>query len=239
MAFSPDERAELRAVIGKKFPRSSDAGERFFTCIEEAVVSYELMAAYIGSVAGSEKEFEAGCRKVAKHADALLRLLDGGGSFPRLIALELSATPLRRFGSPVGQAKYIRQRAKIREATLDHLRESLVKLNVAANRGLALSGSWGKKRGRGRPPGLSDVQIKLAVECCRALQSIDVQPTLSESKRERWVKDQAAEYPALLRWSLKRAARRTESGRTVIGDVNRIALEGLQMYEASVKNALT
>ena len=232
MALPLEDRASLRSLLAARFPKADDMANAFFMRMETAILDYAVRAAYVESIPGSDREFRADCLSVAKHADALLRLLDGDGAFPNLLALEITPTRLVSKRNSALQMQHVREQAKLRKSTLAGVQESLRKLSAAAKRGVEEPFGWGTKRDRGRPRGLSDVQIRLAVDCCEALQSINVRPVISRSKRERWVKDREAEYPALLRWALMKAGRRTASGKVVIGDVNGIALKGLKLFEA-------
>lgn len=232
MAISTKDRNSLRRLLGSKFPKSDEAANDFFSRVEAAVLTYQWKALQVGSASSSPKEFRADCRRVARHAEALLRLLNQDGAFPVLIAMELSSQPFRRGQSRQEQTRYAIERVRARKAVLSGVRESLTMLNAAAMRGAEAPVAWGENRGRGRPAGLSAAQVRLAVECCEALQSVDVRPRLTMSKRIGEAKGNEAEYPSLLRWALEKAGRRTKANRAVTGDVSGIAQAGLDKFKA-------
>lgn len=234
MALSPDDQANLRKLLGARFPKSDDVARDFFSRIEYAVNDYRLLSSLFTSATASDKKIDAECRRVVKHAEVLVRFLDGDGAFPKLIALELLPTRMIRERDPLVRLQHLREQEKVRRAALADIQASLKRLTAATKGLLEAPGLWGKQRGRGRRPGLLALQVKLAAECCEALHSIKVRPQLSVSKRERWVKDREAEYPKLLKWALVKAGRRTTTGRHVTGDVPGIALDGLKLFEASL-----
>ena len=96
MALPLEDRASLRSLLAAKFPKADDMANAFFMRMETAILDYAVRAAYVESIPGSDREFRANCLSVAKHADALVRLLDGDGAFPNLLALEITPTRLVR-----------------------------------------------------------------------------------------------------------------------------------------------
>lgn len=231
MALSTKDRDSLRQLLGSKFPKSDEAAKDFLGRVETAILAYRWEASTVGSVASSQKEFRADCRHVVRHTETLLRLLNQDGTFPVLIALELSPKPLRRGQGREEQVRYSIERVRARKAVLAGVREALTMLNAAARSGADAPVAWGENRGRGRPAGLAAAQVRLAVECCKALQSVGVRPRLTISKRIGEARANEAEYPCLLRWALEKAGRRTKAtNRHVTGDVSGIAQAGLDEF---------
>ena len=231
MTLSNKDRDRLRRILGSKFPKSDEAAIAFFDCVEAAVRTYQFEASMVGLVGASQKEFRADCRRVARHAEALLRILKQDSAFPVLIALEMFPTHFRRGRSQKERWQGAIGRVRARKAGLANVRKHLEMLGAAAMRGAEASPAWGENRGRGRPGGLSAAQTRLAVRCCEALQLVNVSPRLTISKRKGVTKGNEAEYPALLRWALEKAGRRTKANRTVTGDVSGIAKAGLDEFK--------
>jgi hypothetical protein len=247
MTLKQGDRANLRRLLRRKLPDGDEAAEAFFRRLDDAVHAYRVQANYLASGPEAQRDSKRKWRHVVKHTDALLRLLDSKDTFYFLIGVEMSPPRFQRVGAPSSRplgvdakmrdagalALHAHHGLRVRKELVNDLRQCLRSLHVAAKRAAERKGGIGENRGPGRPRGLSEFQARLAVECCEALQVINVTPRLTISKRNGKTGGNDGEFPRLLRWALAKAERRTKDGtRLLVGDVAGIAKEGLKAFRA-------
>jgi len=178
----------------------------------------------------SSKHTRAALEKIQKHADALIKLLETEKATATLIGLQ-AIPKLWAPGEYINRGSNTKATAFLqmkRRQKINQVCQDLRLLHVSASKALAVPEHWQRaKRSRGRPSGIFELQVHLALQLCHILSGIGVKPQFSAADHEE------QSFPQLLISCLDKAGRRAKSGALKRGDVVAVASEALKRWRSS------